>query len=50
MGLVRLNLPAHKRRQAKRYETELEALLELDLLDPNERDYLEQEGLITKAD
>jgi len=46
----RFSLPVHKRRKADSYETGLEALLEMDLLDPNERDYLEQEGIITKAD
>src|SRR5262249_16822497 len=46
----RFNLPAHKQRHAERYETELEALLDMDLLDPDERVYLEQEGIITKAD
>jgi hypothetical protein len=46
----RFNLPAHKRREAERYATKLEALVAMDLLEPEERNFLEDEGIISKGE
>ena len=46
----RFNCPRWKRKEAEKYDSDLEALVALDLLEPEEREFLEAEGIISDTD
>ena len=48
-GWWRFTCPQWKRKQAEKYDSDLEALIALGLLEREEREFLEAEGILPKA-